>query len=142
MAPQRKPRNMADRTFGIAPEERPVIPLAYRVREAAAALGVSERTLHTLATNREVPSFKLDPSRLAVGSEHLLCVCHDGLKGSSHAVLAVVQGFQQTFQRFYQFLLRCCAKVIRLRLDCLLRAFLPLGDWAAVFWCPVWVCSP
>ena len=53
---------MTDRTLGIAPEERPVIPLAYRVREAAVALGVSERTLHTLVTNAEVPSFKLDPS--------------------------------------------------------------------------------
>jgi excisionase family DNA binding protein len=47
---------------GVNSEECPVIPLAYRAREAAVALGVSERTLHTLVTNGEIPSFKLDPS--------------------------------------------------------------------------------
>lgn len=34
--------------------------LTYRKREAAAALGISERTLHDLLATREIPSFKLN----------------------------------------------------------------------------------
>ena len=35
--------------------EAPIVPLAYRLREAAAAIGVSERTLWTWAQNGDVP---------------------------------------------------------------------------------------
>lgn len=34
--------------------------LTYRKREAAAALGISERTLHDLLAAGEIPSFKLN----------------------------------------------------------------------------------